>query len=411
MASVYKRKQSPVWYAAYFRADGSRVHRSTGHRNKQRAIEVAVDWEKAETAALKAHADLQPEMAAIVAKAGREASAGQLTLDRARRHLMELYKLGSGEEFPSYSVKDWLKHWLGENRKRVSDATMRRYETSVSDILAALGNAQRKNITLLTTEDVQRVQTTLAKVGTKASTANFKVQDFKNAIRAAFEQGIIERNVGLPVKALPTEDSDLRGEFTVEEIRKLIGAATPDWKGAILIAAQTGLRLSNIAELAWSEVHLDARELVLTPVKQRKGKTEVISIPMTDAVFQLLKERTRGLQRPAGAVFPTLSGRQKATLSTSFRNLMTKADVPRTSILPGGKIGVRSFHSLRHYYVSALANAHVPEDVRKTLAAHKSGEIHRIYTHHNKETLRQAISLLPTISTGSAEKHSADSVS
>ena len=76
MASVYKRKQSPVWYAAYFRADGSRVHRSTGHKNKQRAIEVAVEWEKAEAAAFKAHANLQPEIAAVVAKAGREASAG-----------------------------------------------------------------------------------------------------------------------------------------------------------------------------------------------------------------------------------------------------------------------------------------------------------------------------------------------
>ncbi|MEZ5432536.1 MAG: hypothetical protein R3F31_15425, partial [Verrucomicrobiales bacterium] len=76
MASVYKRKQSPIWYAAYFRADGSRVHRSTGCTNKNRAIEVAVAWQKAESAALRANADLQPEIASIVAKAGREASTG-----------------------------------------------------------------------------------------------------------------------------------------------------------------------------------------------------------------------------------------------------------------------------------------------------------------------------------------------
>ena len=48
-------------------------------------------------------------------------------------------------------------------------------------------------------------------------------------------------------------------------------------------------------------------------------------------------------------------------------------------------------------YVSALANAQVPEDVRKTLAAHKSGDIHRIYTHHNKETLRKAVESLPDL--------------
>ncbi|MCB1093462.1 MAG: tyrosine-type recombinase/integrase, partial [Verrucomicrobiae bacterium] len=327
MASVYKRKQSPIWYAAYFRADGSRVHRSTGHKNKQRAIEVAVEWEKAEAAVLKAHANLQPEIAAVVAKAGREASAGQLTLDKTRRHLMEIYRLCSNEEFPAYSIKDWLKHWLVENRKRVSDATMVRYENSVSAVLAALGTTQKKDITLLTTEDVQRVQSSLAKGDTKASTVNFKVQDFKNAIRAAFEQGIIDRNVGLPVKPLPTEDSELRGEFTITEIRKLIATATPDWKGAVLIAAQTGLRLSNIADLAWSEVHLKTRELILTPVKQRKGKAEIICIPMTDAVHSLLKEKAKGRNPLEGPVFLTLAGRKKATLSTSFRNLMTKADI------------------------------------------------------------------------------------
>jgi integrase len=129
------------------------------------------------------------------------------------------------------------------------------------------------------------------------------VQDFKNAIRAAFEQGIIDRNVGLPVKPLPTEDSELRGEFTIAEIRKLIATATPDWKGAILIAAQTGLRLSNIAELDWSEVHLKTRELILTPVKQRKGKAEVIAIPMTDSVFQFLKKRAHGRKISESPVF------------------------------------------------------------------------------------------------------------
>ncbi len=397
MASVYKRKQSPIWYAAYFRADGSRVHRSTGCKNKNKAVEVAVTWQKVESAALRANADLQPEIADIVTKAGREASAGQLTQDRARRHITDIYRICSNEEFPSYTVKDWLKHWLDENRKRVSDATMLRYENSVAAVSAALGATQRKDITLLTTEDVQRVQTTLTKDATKSSTTNFKVQDFKNAIRAAFEQGIIERNVGLPVKPLPTEDSDLRGEFTIEEIRKLMEAASPDWKGAVLIAAQTGLRLSNIAVLAWSEVHLKSRELILTPVKQRKGKAEVISIPMTESVFQFLNSRAQGQKMSAAPVFPTLVDRQKATLSTNFRRLMTKAGVPREAALPGGKVGMRSFHLLRHYYVSALANAQVPEDVRKTLAAHKSGDIHRIYTHHNKETLRKAVESLPDL--------------
>ena len=84
-------------------------------------------------------------------------------------------------------------------------------------------------------------------------------------------------------------------------------------------------------------------------------------------------------------------------MSTSFSRLMEEAKVPKKVNLPGGKEGTRSFHSLRHFYVSASANAQVPEDVRKILAAHKSGSVHQIYTHHDKDTLRAGINSLPKI--------------
>ena len=397
MASIYKRGESPYYYAAYFRADGSRAYRSTGCRSKREANEKAVEWEKAETKASRAHAELQPEIAAIVAKAGREASTGQLTLDKARKHVMEIYRLSSNEEFPSYSVEVWLKLWLKEHDKRVSFATMQRYTNSVNAVLKSLGTARNKDMALLTTEDVSSVQSKLGKVGTKASTTNFKVQDFKNAIRTAFERGIIDRDVGASVKALPTTDSDLRAEFSASEIQKLIAKATEEWKGAILIAALTGLRLSNIAGLAWNEVDLEHTELVLTPVKQRTGKEEVITIPMADAVYRHFVKIKPDGKTPTGPVFPGLTTRPPATLSTHFRRLMEVADVPREVELPGSRMAVRSFHSLRHFYVSSLANANIPEDVRKTLAAHKSGEVHRIYTHHDKSTLRSAIDSLPEL--------------
>lgn len=358
---------------------------------------MAVGWQKAEARARKADAEMQPEIADVVTRAGREASAGQLTLDRARKHLMEIYRLATDEEFPSYSVEKWLQSWLKTNSKRVGDATMRRYQTSVTDILSALGTARKRDIALLTTEDVAKVQAKLSKSGTKASTTNFKVQDFKNAIRAAFEQGIIDRNVGAAVRALHTSDSELRTEFTRDEIKKLITTASHDWKGAILVAALTGLRLSNIAELKWSEVDMNNRELVLVPVKQRKGKEEVISIPLATPLETFLKNRFESAGKSSGPVFPKLSGRQPATLSTTFNNLIKKTGIPKEVDLPGGKKGTRSFHSLRHFYVSSLANAAIPEDVRKTLAAHKSGEVHRIYTHHDKATLRNAIDSLPEL--------------
>jgi integrase len=44
-------------------------------------------------------------------------------------------------------------------------------------------------------------------------------------------------------------------------------------------------------------------------------------------------------------------------------------------------VRTKSFHSLRHTFVSRLANADVSADVRKALAGHDTDEAHARYTH------------------------------
>jgi integrase len=47
----------------------------------------------------------------------------------------------------------------------------------------------------------------------------------------------------------------------------------------------------------------------------------------------------------------------------------------------GRQVRTKSFHSLRHTFVSRLANADVFRDVRKALAGHDTDEAHARYTH------------------------------
>jgi integrase len=56
-----------------------------------------------------------------------------------------------------------------------------------------------------------------------------------------------------------------------------------------------------------------------------------------------------------------------------------------------------SFHSLRHSFNSALANAAVPQEIRQKLTGHTSAEMNTLYTHHELEPLRKAIAMLPRI--------------
>jgi integrase len=54
-----------------------------------------------------------------------------------------------------------------------------------------------------------------------------------------------------------------------------------------------------------------------------------------------------------------------------------------------------TFHSLRHSFSSALANAGVAEEVRMKLAGHTTRAIHSRYTHLQMGTLRKAVAVLP----------------
>jgi len=56
-----------------------------------------------------------------------------------------------------------------------------------------------------------------------------------------------------------------------------------------------------------------------------------------------------------------------------------------------------SFHSLRHTFSAALANAGVAVEIRQKLTGHASAEMNAIYTHHELAPLRAAIGAIPSI--------------
>jgi integrase len=58
-------------------------------------------------------------------------------------------------------------------------------------------------------------------------------------------------------------------------------------------------------------------------------------------------------------------------------------------------ISKRSFHAMRHSFISALANANVTPELRMKLAGHKSEKIHSGYTHHERSVLKAAMDSHP----------------
>ena len=88
--------------------------------------------------------------------------------------------------------------------------------------------------------------------------------------------------------------------------------------------------------------------------------------------------------------------------SRTFQNIMAKAGVASGTLREkagksGRKVMERSFHSLRHSYVTALSAAGVGIELRQKLAGHASEGESLHYTHPEFAALRIAVDKLPRL--------------
>ena len=179
---------------------------------------------------------------------------------------------------------------------------------------------------------------------------------------------------------------------------RLVESAQGDWRGAVLLGATTGLRLGDVANLCWESVDLEAGLLRIET--QKTGR--VVVLPMHPDFANWLSGRPRGIGK--APVFPELAGKRIAGrrgLSAQFRDIVEAAGINGRIVMRDGKgrsTNSKTFHGLRHAFISRLANAGVAPEIRQRLAGHCSAEAHKLYTHHrDRELLRGAVAKLPSL--------------
>jgi len=220
--------------------------------------------------------------------------------------------------------------------------------------------------------------------------------------KAAHDAGYIDINPNTKNTVRPLRDEARnvsKDVFTPEQVAALIEAAPgEDWKGAILCGYYTGLRLRDIADLEWGAINEQSQTITVTTRKTRKD----VTVPIHPQFASWLKKQTRGIGK--APVFPTLAGKAgsgKSGLSMQFKRIMERAQIKgrllREAMGAGRSQSSLSFHSLRHSFNAALANAGVDVEMRQELVGHSSLEMNRLYTHPDIEVKRQAVALLPMI--------------
>ena len=375
MASIHKRPRSPYYHASFMTPDGHWALRSTKCEDRQKALAVAMEFERA-------------------AKIGR---AGNLVEAQARLVVADIMaRAGTDETFRSPSVADFLSDWLKTKEAKKSESTHTRYSGAVDKFLDSLNDRRNKPLTALTPRDLERFMEAREKENLSPSTVGLSVKVIRTALNHARRQGLIPTNPAEAVE-LPEAQCAERGTFTPAEVKMLMDAGKGEWPTLILLAYYTGARLSDCCRMSWADVDLSAGTVTYTQVKTGQK----ITLPLhADLLAHLNK--LAGTDKPEVFIMPQMANLKSGGrhgLSEGFKRIMHNAglDAGKVEKLGLRQLSRRSFHALRHSFTSALANAGVAPELRMKLTGHKTESSHRAYTHHELEPLRAAVEKIPSL--------------
>jgi integrase len=419
MASLRKRKGSNVWQAQYYvpdRENGGlkQARKSTGHTNRKKALEVAIELERTAQGTFEAGTDKARLAKSVLAEAVAQIDRETFTALSARKHLARLLSIATGEEMPDFTLETWFAEWLRRKGRNSSKATMARYKGHADAFLAWLGDDRRKKpLESVTPQHVREWRESLQDAGRAGKTVLSYVKDINAIYGAAIREGIASSNpCATAIADTDTNDSQERKPFNHDEVAALIAAAPcEEWRGLILVAAFTGLRLGDAARLSWESVDFQKKMITLIPSKTKRKKREV-RIPIQEDLLAYFLAVPVADDSPAAKVFPTLAKTPVNTgsgLSSAFVSIMKTAGVDRgrpSRVIEEGETAgkgrvthEKGFHSLRHTFTSWLRNAGVSEEDRMLLKGHSTRESHQIYSHADEKAGQAAIAKLPSLKT------------
>lgn len=318
------------------------------------------------------------------------------TPDMARREALRI--LGRKQEDPAARRME-ARRREGETVRQIGDSFIEKYaklkqrrwqETQrvfVREVYPAFG---AKPIEDVTRRDIVRLLDGIAERGPVM--ANRTLAYVRRFFNWCIERGYLEKS---PCNGIRPPGVAAARERTLDdvELAAVLNAASRaghPWTPIFKLLALTAQRRSEVVEMRWEEVDLDAATWTIPGTRTKNSRTH--EVPLTDSAVALLREVPRllytdekGKRAASPFVFTTtgrtpVSGlsRAKSALDATILEVRRKDD-PQAEPLPHWTI-----HDLRRTATTGMARLGIHPHVADAILNHKDGTIRGVAAVYNR---------------------------
>ena len=278
-------------------------------------------------------------------------------------------------------LKDLLATYMRDYAK-VNKSSFARDEIAIAHLNDYMGDKLTSDIS---PRDLERYKssrraTLRADKPITGATVNRELAILKTAFNKGIEWNLVDSNPVERVKFFSEKDRGRTRYLSTDEKEKLLVAASPELRRFIIIAIKTGMRLSEILSLKWTDTDSNANEILV-----RKSKSGGMRfIPLHPDVVDVLGS----LPKHGQYVFSSARGERfcrSGWVRTQFERVVEK-------------IGMRDFHihDLRHTFASELVMKGVDIKTVSELLGHSSTRMTERYSHLSPQHKSLAVNLLAT---------------
>ncbi len=354
---LVKNNKSSFYQIVYF-VDGKRTTHSTKKTNEQEAVQYLEEFSKGIPACRnkKSLANLSSVVSSISQKT---CFKNTITLSEFKEEYLEYSKPAKSKKYLDsilYSFKYFIEY---------------------------AGNLPLDQIDTRTVDKFINVTFTRTQRG-----AHLYYRTLKAALNKAVEWNYLSVNPFTKVK-FPKLSKTFPVFISEDEL--LIILANTQYqhlKDIFTVAFYTGLRLGELVNMQWNWIDFLQNQITVKCSYdfQTKSKKERI-VPMSEKVRSILFRRFNSASHnPAEVVFYSRKGKMlyQEAISKQFKKVIRKSSL-------SDKI---HFHTLRHSFASLLVQKGVSLYVVKELLGHEDLATTQIYSHLQKQNLKDAVNLL-----------------